>query len=156
MKISQKGLYALQAIMMLARHHEEGAIPVRDIAEEENLPAKFLELILLDLKHACLLDSVRGNKGGYKLRRDPADIRLSELIRLIDGPLAPLTMWTNSARLSPETRIIVHCTECSSMFETQPRIFSKTRRSLILSGAREFKLGIEQAPTRNRGTEGTS
>ena len=75
--------------MMLARHHEEVAIPVRDIAEEENLPAKFLELILLDLKHARLVDSVRGNKGGYKLRRDPADIRLSEVIRLIDGPLAP-------------------------------------------------------------------
>jgi Rrf2 family protein len=89
MKISQKGLYALQAIMMLARHHEEGAIPVRDIAQEGNLPAKFLELILLDLKHARLLDSVRGNKGGYKLRREPADIRLSEVIRLIDGPLAP-------------------------------------------------------------------
>jgi Rrf2 family protein len=89
MKISQKGLYALQAIMMLARHHEEGAIPVRDIAQEGNFPAKFLELILLDLKHARLLDSVRGNKGGYKLRREPADIRLSGVIRLIDGPLAP-------------------------------------------------------------------
>ena len=90
MKISQKRLYALQAIMMLARHNEEGAITVRDIAQEENLPAKFLELILLELKHARLLDSVRGNKGGYQLRRDPADIRLSEVIRLIDGPLAPL------------------------------------------------------------------
>jgi len=89
MKISQKGLYALQAIMMLARHNEEGAITVRDIAQEENLPAKFLELILLELKHARLLNSVRGSKGGYKLRRDPADIRLSEVIRLIDGPLAP-------------------------------------------------------------------
>jgi Rrf2 family transcriptional regulator, cysteine metabolism repressor len=89
MKISQKGLYALQAVMMLARHNEKGAITVRDIAQEENLPAKFLELILLELKHARLLDSVRGNKGGYKLRRDPADIRLSEVIRLIDGPLAP-------------------------------------------------------------------
>jgi len=51
-KISQKGLYALQTIMMLARHNEEGAIAVRDIAQEENLPAKFLELILLELKHA--------------------------------------------------------------------------------------------------------
>jgi Rrf2 family protein len=88
-KISQKGLYALQAIMMLARHNEEGAITVRDIAQEENLPAKFLALILLELKHARLLDSVRGNMEGYKLRRDPADIRLSEVIRLIDGPLAP-------------------------------------------------------------------
>jgi Rrf2 family protein len=89
MKISQKGLYALQAMMMLARHHNQGAIKIRDIAYEENLPEKFLELILLELKNARIVDSVRGAKGGYALRRDPNDIHLSEIIRLIDGPLAP-------------------------------------------------------------------
>jgi Rrf2 family protein len=89
MKISQKGLYALQALMMLARHHRQGAIKIRDIAYEESLPEKFLELILLELKNARIVESVRGAKGGYQLRRDPDDIRLSEIIRLIDGPLAP-------------------------------------------------------------------
>ena len=89
MKISQKGLYALQAMMLLARRHHEGAIKIRDIAYEEVLPEKFLELILLELKNARMLESVRGAKGGYQLRRDPADIHLSEIIRLIDGPLAP-------------------------------------------------------------------
>ena len=89
MKISQKGLYALQAMMMLARRHRQGAIKIRDIAYEESLPEKFLELILLELKNARIVESVRGAKGGYQLRRDPADIRLSEIIRLIDGPLAP-------------------------------------------------------------------
>src|ERR1039457_801773 len=89
MKISQKGLYALQAMMMLARRHHEGAIKIRDIAYEEVLPEKFLELILLELKNARMVESVRGAKGGYRLRRDPAEIRLSEIIRLIDGPLAP-------------------------------------------------------------------
>jgi Rrf2 family protein len=89
MKISQKGLYALQAMMMLARKYQQGAIRIRDIAYEENLPEKFLELILLELKNARIVESVRGAKGGYQLRRDPADIRLSEIIRLIDGPLAP-------------------------------------------------------------------
>jgi Rrf2 family protein len=89
MKISQKGLYALQALMMLARRYSQGAIRIRDIAYEENLPEKFLELILLELKNARLVESVRGAKGGYRLRRAPGEIRLSEVIRLIDGPLAP-------------------------------------------------------------------
>ena len=57
MKISQKGLYALQAMMMLARHYNQGAIRIRDIAYEEDLPEKFLELILLELKNARIRDS---------------------------------------------------------------------------------------------------
>ncbi len=89
MKISQKGLYALQAMMMLARHYNQGAIRIRDIAYEEVLPEKFLELILLELKNARMVESVRGAKGGYQLRRAPSEIHLSEIIRLIDGPLAP-------------------------------------------------------------------
>ena len=89
MKISQKGLYALQAMMMLARHHNQGAIKIREIAYEEDLPEKFLELILLELKNARMVESVRGAKGGYQLRRQPSEIRLSEIMRLIDGPLAP-------------------------------------------------------------------
>ena len=89
MKVSQKGLYALQALIMLARHDNEGAIKIRDIAYEENLPEKFLELILVELKNARIVDSVRGAKGGYQLRRKPSEIHLSEIMRLIDGPLAP-------------------------------------------------------------------
>src|SRR5207244_4223971 len=89
MKISQKGLYALQALMMLARHYNQGAIRIRDVAYEEDLPEKFLELILLEMKNARIVESVRGAKGGYQLRRPPGEIRLSEIIRLIDGPLAP-------------------------------------------------------------------
>jgi len=89
MKISQKGLYALQAMMMLERRYQQGAIKIREVAYEENLPEKFLELILLELKNARMVESVRGAKGGYQLRRDPSAIRLSEIMRLIDGPLAP-------------------------------------------------------------------
>ncbi|HXY03123.1 MAG TPA: Rrf2 family transcriptional regulator [Terriglobales bacterium] len=89
MKISQKGLYALQSMMMLARHYNQGTIRIREIAYEEDLPEKFLELILLELKNARMVESVRGAKGGYQLRRPPSEIRLSEIIRLIDGPLAP-------------------------------------------------------------------
>jgi Rrf2 family protein len=90
LKISQKGLYALQAMMTLARRYEQGAIKIREIAADSDLPEKFLELILLELKNARMVESVRGARGGYRLRRDPAEIPLSDIIRLIDGPLAPL------------------------------------------------------------------
>jgi Rrf2 family protein len=89
MKISQKGLYALQAMMVLSRRYNQGAIKIRDIAYEEDLPEKFLELILLELKNARMVESVRGAKGGYALRRPPDQIYLSEIVRLVDGPLAP-------------------------------------------------------------------
>jgi Rrf2 family protein len=89
MKISQKGLYALQAMIMLARHHQQGPIKIREIAVEEHLPEKFLEIILIELKHARIVESTRGARGGYRLRRAPSDIHLSEVMRLIDGPLAP-------------------------------------------------------------------
>ena len=89
MKISQKGLYALQAITTLGRRYGTETIKIRDIAVDSDLPEKFLELILLELKNARIVESVRGAKGGYQLRRAPSEIHMSEIIRLIDGPLAP-------------------------------------------------------------------
>ena len=89
MKVSQKGLYALKALMLLARRYPEGAIKIREIAKGEELPEKFLELILLELNHARIVESVRGAKGGYRLKRPPSKIFLGEIIRTIDGPLAP-------------------------------------------------------------------
>jgi Rrf2 family protein len=89
LKISQKGLYALQAIMTLARRYGTETVKIRNIAMDSDLPEKFLELILLELKNARIVESVRGAKGGYRLRRAPAEIKLSEIIRLVDGPLAP-------------------------------------------------------------------
>jgi len=89
LKISQKGLYALEAILTLGHHYGSGTVKIRDIAMENDLPEKFLELILLEMKNARIVESVRGAKGGYQLRRAPADIYLSEVIRLVDGPLAP-------------------------------------------------------------------
>ena len=89
MKISQKGLYALEAVMTLGHRYGTGTVKIREIAIENDLPEKFLELILLELKNARIVESVRGAKGGYQLRRPPSQIHLSEIIRLIDGPLAP-------------------------------------------------------------------
>jgi len=89
MRISSKGLYALEAMMHLARRSQPGLATIHDIASSENIPEKFLELILLDLKAARMVESVRGAKGGYRLKRPASQIFLGEIIRTIDGPLAP-------------------------------------------------------------------
>ncbi|WP_109487080.1 RrF2 family transcriptional regulator [Occallatibacter savannae] len=89
MRISQKGLYALQALTVLAKHYPDDVVKTRDIAKEEQLPEKFLEAILRDLKRARFVNSIRGAGGGYQLKRAPEKIFLGEVIRRIDGPLAP-------------------------------------------------------------------
>lgn len=89
MRISQKGLYAIQALVVLARRYPGDVVKIRDIAQEEQLPEKFLEAILRDLKRARFVVSVRGANGGYQLKRAPQEIFLGEVIRRIDGPLAP-------------------------------------------------------------------
>ncbi len=89
MRISKKGLYALEAMIRLARNYPEST-KISNIAAAEDIPQKFLELILLDLKTARFVDSLRGAQGGYLLRRPPRDIFLGEIIRAIDGPLAPI------------------------------------------------------------------
>ena len=89
MRISKKGLYALKAMMVLGRNYPRRVIKIHEIAAGEDIPEKFLELILLELKRARLVDSERGARGGYRLRRSPRQIFLGEIVRTIDGPLAP-------------------------------------------------------------------
>jgi Rrf2 family protein len=88
MRISQRGMYALKALTVLAQHPTD-VMKIKDIAAEEELPEKFLEAILLELKRARIVDSVRGAHGGYQLKRPPHKISMGEVLRRIDGPLAP-------------------------------------------------------------------
>jgi Rrf2 family protein len=89
MKISHRGLYALKALLHLAEAHERGLVKIHEIAEEEAIPEKFLEGILVTLKNARLVTSQRGREGGYRLRRPPEEILVGEVVRIMDGPLAP-------------------------------------------------------------------
>jgi Rrf2 family cysteine metabolism transcriptional repressor len=89
MKLTSKSEYALLALVFLARQTGKGAITVQTIAAAQKIPAKFLEQILLALKRARYLRSVKGKGGGFLLARPPAAISLAEVIRLFDGALAP-------------------------------------------------------------------
>lgn len=89
MRVSTRGDYACRALLSLALHAEEaGPTSVRDIAERTALPQPYLEQILLALKGAGLVRSKRGVGGGYVLARSPADIKLSEIISAVDGPIS--------------------------------------------------------------------
>lgn len=90
MKISHRGLYALQALIYLAEAYDRGLVKIHEIAETEEIPEKFLEAILVTLKNARYVVSQRGREGGYRLRRPPREITLGDVVRLVDGPLAPL------------------------------------------------------------------
>jgi Rrf2 family protein len=88
--LSQKAKYALHALLVLAEEGDARPLLIADIAERHNLPKKFLEQILLDLKHHGLVQSRRGKHGGYNLLKPAAEISFGQVVRIIDGPLAPL------------------------------------------------------------------
>jgi Rrf2 family protein len=93
MKLSVRGEYALRAMQVLARDFQEddSVVRIQEISDKQNIPKRFLEQILNDLKSAGLVMSKRGVAGGYRLKRAPQHITLAEIIRHIEGPLAPVS-----------------------------------------------------------------
>ncbi len=89
MKVSRRGLYALRALLHLAERYGEGWSKIHEIAETEEIPEKFLEGILVTLKNARVVTSRRGREGGYRLRRPPGEVVVGDVVRMLDGPLAP-------------------------------------------------------------------
>lgn len=90
MKISKKGEYACLALIYLSNKYNMPPVTISEIAEMNNIPKKYLEQILLILKGTGYVKSIRGVSGGYTLTKPPENITLAEVIRLIDGALAPV------------------------------------------------------------------
>ena len=90
MKISMKGEYGIRALCHLTERQGGGVVQIREIARLVSIPRMFLEGILLQMKSAGLVRSRRGIDGGYALARPPEEITLGEVVRLLDGPLAPM------------------------------------------------------------------
>lgn len=90
MKVSKKTDYALRALFTLVEHRGMGPIPIRELARRNDVPKKFLEHIMLDMKEKGWVDSVPGKFGGYVLAKAPEKITMGEVIRYFDGILAPL------------------------------------------------------------------
>ncbi len=91
MNITSKGRYALQVMLDLASHPDEGYISLKTIADRQGISMKYLEAIVGNLKRAELLDSTRGKEGGYKLSRLPEEYPVGEILRCMEGNLAPVS-----------------------------------------------------------------
>ena len=90
MKISTKGHYGVQAMFDLAQHYGEGPISLKSVAQRQALSEHYLEQLIAGLRKAGLVKSVRGAQGGYTLARDPADIKVGDIVRVLEGPIAPV------------------------------------------------------------------
>jgi len=104
--LSRKTKYAIKALIALAEHGPEAPVRIADLAREQQIPPKFLELILLELRNQGILRSRKGKGGGYLLARDPGAIYLGQIVRMFDGPLAPVPCASQTA--------YVPCSDCPS------------------------------------------
>lgn len=96
--ISNRCQYALKAVLELAKNEARGRVPISEIAKNQEIPPRFLETILRQLKRAGITESIRGKDGGYKLARPASQITMGEVVELLEGPL------TERAR-SPERNV---------------------------------------------------
>jgi Rrf2 family protein len=118
--ISKRTQYGLKAMLSLGRRFGGGPVLISTLSKEESIPIKFLELILLDLKGHDLLISKKGPRGGYQLSRPPSTVTLGSLIRILEGPLAPLPCASETA-FRP-------CEECEDVESCGTRIIMRQVR----------------------------
>ena len=109
MKISTKGRYALRTMIDLAQHGSEGLVTLKDVAARQELSQKYLEQIVTQMSKAGLVKGVRGPQGGYRLARDPKDYSVGEILRLVEGSLAPVEC------LETEENTCDKCASCATV-----------------------------------------
>ena len=90
MQLSMRTDYALRALFTLVEHHGGNPIPIGELARRNDVPKRFLEHIMLDLKARGWVESLPGKRGGYLLKKNPAKITMGEVVRHFDGYLAPI------------------------------------------------------------------
>jgi len=121
--ISKKTKYALKALIYLARKYDQGPVLISDLARDERIPKKFLELILLSLKNNGILQSKKGKGGGYYLGKPPREISVGNVVRNLDGPLAPVPCVSVTA--------YAKCQECLDERNCGIRLVMKEVRDAI-------------------------
>ncbi|NLJ98486.1 MAG: Rrf2 family transcriptional regulator [Tissierellia bacterium] len=95
MRLSTRGRYGLKAMYQLAIHYGEGPIPLKNIADKQNLSENYLEQLVSVLRKEGLLNSVRGAQGGYMLSKAPMDITVGDILRILEGDMAPADCVTD-------------------------------------------------------------
>lgn len=150
--ISKKTKYAIKALMLLGRNYGKEPMQIVKIATEENIPKKFLEQILLEMRNAGMLYSKKGAGGGYSLNKAPEDIYLSQVMRLIDGPIALLPCVSlNFYRSCEECKQEQSCGIRDTFVEVRNamlQILNDTSIASLINKEKELDLrvGDEEAP----------
>lgn len=121
--LTNKAKYGLKALHYLAKNNTGESSRISEIAESENIPKKFLEAILVDLKKKGYIQSKSGKGGGYWLIQKPEDIMLGDVIRLLDGPLAPVRCASFTAYLP--------CPDCNDVENCEVRLLMTDVRNAI-------------------------
>lgn len=101
MIVSTRGRYALRVMVDLAENGVQNRIPLKEIAERQNISQKYIESIMTLLSKNNLVDAVHGKGGGYKLNRKPEDYKVGEILRLTEGTLAPVACLEKNAQVCP-------------------------------------------------------
>jgi len=130
--LSQKAKYALQALSYLTAHYEKGPVLISDIAAIKKIPIKFLENILLELKHAEILESFRGRSGGYALKVHPNTVKLSTIIRIVNGPIAMLSCVSLNFYKSCENCDQINCRINPVMAEARDAVLEILNKRTLL------------------------
>ena len=150
MRLSKKGEYAVRALVEIgfeSRAKPQNLIQISTVAQRTNIPEKFLEQILLALRNGGVLKSKRGVEGGYSLAKAPSEITLGEVIRLLDGPLAPIPCVSVTA--------YEHCS-CPDEQSCGLRIAMQQVRDAIAGILDNYKLDrLIQEVTKHRQTKTT-
>ena len=97
MRLSKRSEYGIRALLKLSTHNEGELVSLKEIADEEKIPIKFLEQIFLALKNTGLLHSKSGRGGGYYLGKSADQINIGQIVRILDGPLAPINCVSETA-----------------------------------------------------------
>lgn len=107
MRLSARGQYGVRALVELARHHCHGPLPLHQIAQNQRISPSYLERILRILRQAGLVQSVRGAHGGYYLAQTPQEITVGQVVRALEGPIAPVDCVAEGN--SPPCERVQHC-----------------------------------------------
>jgi len=144
--LSSKAKYGLRALIYLAQKRGQGPVQIREISENLDISRKFLEAILLDLRNYGILSSRQGKIGGYYLERSPDTVSIGHLVRLLDGPLAPVPCVSQTAYARCKD-----CTEehlCSIRWimkevrDASARILDQTTLDQLLQKANSLSQGV--------------
>ncbi|MBU0515015.1 MAG: Rrf2 family transcriptional regulator [Proteobacteria bacterium] len=131
MKISTRGRYGTRAMLDLANHFGQGPISLKDLASRQEISAKYLEQLLIPLRTAGIIKSIRGAKGGYVLSREPGSVCLDEIILILEGSMAPVECVDNPESCHRSCTCVTHEVWCAIGDKVTQMLRDITLRDLV-------------------------